>query len=292
MPNRRQIKFIQELPKNDNNAESRPTKMAAGCFATGATLLVVPLCALLVIGPLFILPMWQGTQSARQPTIFDRAIAQLVGVSPTPTLSGVPIKLITTTPSVVATANNSATASANAPAPVTVAPTIVPSTTPQPSATPMPTATAELTPNPQPTLRPTLTRGPLTSARVVAVVNGDTIDVMISNTRWRVKYVGLSAPTGTQCFAANATNLNRQLVNGQTINLEQVGNNADAAGNLLRLVYLSNNKLVNEELLSRGAARVQTAALSDTLTARLTTAQQTAVTARAGLWAACGQARP
>nr|MCW1970437.1 thermonuclease family protein [Anaerolineae bacterium] len=133
---------------------------------------------------------------------------------------------------------------------------------------------------------------PLTTARVVAVVNGDTIDVMIGNTRRRVKYMGLSAPIGTQCFAVGATNLNRQLVNGQTVTLEQVGINADAAGNLPRLVYLSNNKLVNEELLSRGAARVQSAALSDTLANQLTKAQQAAVTARAGLWAACGQTRP
>nr|MCW1969361.1 hypothetical protein [Anaerolineae bacterium] len=98
MPNRRPNKFIQALPQNNENAEDRPTKVAAGCAATGAALLAVPLCALLIIGPLFILPMWQGTQSARQPTLFDRALGQLMGVSPTPTLVGVPIKLITPAP--------------------------------------------------------------------------------------------------------------------------------------------------------------------------------------------------
>lgn len=168
--------------------------------------------------------------------------------------------------------------------------TMIATATPSPAATPSPIPT--VAPTAAPTIAPTATRGPLTTAKVVAIVNGDTIDVTIGTTRRRVRYLGISAPTGTQCYAANATTLNRQLVTGQTVTLEQSTTNTDSAGNLLRLVYLSNNKLINEELLSKGAARIQPASLNTTLTERLTTAQKNAVNARAGLWSACAQTRP
>jgi len=276
MPNRRP--FIQEQKHGHPNNEEQPSKLAAGCAATGAAFVIVPLCALLIIGPLFILPMLRGTQSARPNTALDNVINQIMGGIPTPTLVGVPITLIkaTSTPPMPTTLSSPTT--------------IVATATTSPAATPSPIPT--VAPPLAPTIAPTATRGPLTTAKVAAVVNGDTIDVTIGTTRRRVRYLGISAPTGTQCYAANATTLNRQLVTGQTITLEQSTTNTDSAGNLLRLVYLSNNKLINEELLSKGAARIQPASLNTTLTERLTAAQQTAVSARAGLWSACPQTRP
>ena len=283
MPNRRP--FIQEQKHGHLNNEEQPSKLAAGCAATGAAFVIVPLCALLVIGPLFILPMVRGTQSARPNTALDNVINQIMGSAPTPTLAGVPITLIKTT--LTLTPNVSITPMPTAqPSPTTM----IATATPSPAATPSPIPT--VAPTAAPTIAPTATRGPLTTAKVAAVVNGDTIDVTIGTTRRRVRYLGISAPTGTQCYAANATTLNRQLVTGQTVTLEQSTTNTDSAGNLLRLVYLSNNKLINEELLSKGAARIQPASLNTTLTERLTTAQKNAVNARAGLWSACAQTRP
>ena len=283
MPNRRP--FIQEQKHSHPNNKAQPSKLAAGCAAAGAAFVIVPLCALLIIGPLFILPMLRGTQSARPNTALDNVINRIMGGTPTPTLAEVPITLIKATSTLPYNANTTSMLTAQ-PSPTTITATA----TTSPAATPLPTPT--VAPTAAPTTAPTATRGPLTIAKVAAVVNGDTIDVTIGTTRRRLRYLGISAPTGTQCYAANATTLNRQMVTGQTVTLEQSTTNTDSAGNLLRLVYLSNNKLINEELLSKGAARIQPTALNTTLTERLTAAQQTAVSARAGLWSACAQTRP
>jgi micrococcal nuclease len=297
---------MQPRLSSNPNPDEKTRKFFAGCAAFGSAFLVIPLCAMLVIGPLFILPMLRGTQSARPKTELDRFIESMIPVSPSSTsttvpFSGVPIANITPVVTTIATpivtavrVENSAT-----PSVITVYPTatstmvattqkqtVESTSTPQATPTALPTST----PQPRPTVTPTA--APRVLARVTTVINGETIEVLIGNTKRRVRYIGITAPTGRQCYAASATSANRTLVNGQTVSLQALNQNTDSAGNLLRLVYLNNGKLINEELLTRGAARVQSASLNNDLVVRFTNAQQKAVTARTGLWSACAQSRP
>jgi micrococcal nuclease len=59
---------------------------------------------------------------------------------------------------------------------------------------------------------------------VVAVIDGDTVDVVIvDGTRYRVRYIGIDTPetraprVGVQCWGAEASARNRELVLGQVV---------------------------------------------------------------------------
>jgi endonuclease YncB( thermonuclease family) len=91
------------------------------------------------------------------------------------------------------------------------------------------------------------------SARVVGVIDGDTIDVSINGTEYRVRYVGVNTPErGESCYQ-EAVDANRNLVNGQTVTLVRDTSDTDRYDRLLRYIYVGNT-LVNEELVRNGYA--------------------------------------
>ena len=92
-------------------------------------------------------------------------------------------------------------------------------------------------------------------ARVVQVIDGDTIDVDIAGEEFRVRYVGVNTPERDQVCYAEAVRANRALVEDQTVTLVVDTNDTDQYGRLLRYIYIGET-LVNETLILDGWAEV------------------------------------
>jgi micrococcal nuclease len=133
---------------------------------------------------------------------------------------------------------------------------------------------------PTPTAGPTRTVG---AARVVAVVNANTIDVETDGVIHRVTYIGADVPHPTEPLYAEALAAHRALVEGHDVWLEQGANDTDAQGWFLRYVYVG-DVMVNQELIRQGYARADIDT-SDTLHRDVfISAQSEAQTSRTGLW--------
>jgi endonuclease YncB( thermonuclease family) len=132
-----------------------------------------------------------------------------------------------------------------------------PSNTPKPSSTKKPTDT----PIPTDTLTPTPERTP---ARVIEVVDGDTIHVEIDGETYSVRYIGIDCPETVHptepvgWMGPEASEANRNLVAGETVYLEKDVSETDKYGRLLRYVYLDDGTFVNAELVRLGYAQVST----------------------------------
>jgi len=94
---------------------------------------------------------------------------------------------------------------------------------------------------------------------VTRVIDGDTIEVDIDGTIYKVRYIGLDAPElddkrPEYCtLAQEATRYNRQLVAGKTVRLEKDISETDKYERLLRYVYVD-GIFVNAELVRQGLA--------------------------------------
>jgi micrococcal nuclease len=126
-------------------------------------------------------------------------------------------------------------------------------TTPEPSVSPTPLLQS---PTPTSTPPPLIHYDPqsLQQARVVTVIDGDTIDVLIDGEPQRVRYYGIDAPEeGEKCYE-EATERNRELV-GTTVRLEPDARDKDEYGRLLRYVFTNEGVSVDATLVSEGLAR-------------------------------------
>jgi endonuclease YncB( thermonuclease family) len=93
----------------------------------------------------------------------------------------------------------------------------------------------------------------LQSARVVHVVDGDTIDVEIDGQKERVRYYGIDTPErGDACFS-EATARNDELIDGSVLLLPDA-RNRDRYGRLLRYIFDANGNSVDERLIAEGLA--------------------------------------
>ncbi len=91
------------------------------------------------------------------------------------------------------------------------------------------------------------------SARVVRVIDGDTIDVNLGGTEYRVRYVGMNTPERDEVCYREAVDANRRLVEGQTVTLVRDTSNTDRYDRLLRYIYVGNT-FVNQALVEQGYA--------------------------------------
>ncbi len=91
------------------------------------------------------------------------------------------------------------------------------------------------------------------TARVVNVVDGDTIDVELKGRVYRVRYIGIDAPERGEPLYEEATQANADLVAGRSVSLEADVREEDRFGRLLRYVHVG-EIMVNEELVRRGLA--------------------------------------
>jgi micrococcal nuclease len=106
-------------------------------------------------------------------------------------------------------------------------------------------------------------RASLTPATVTRVVDGDTIRVEMDGEEFRVRYIGIDTPETVdprrpvQCFGHDASERNRQLVEGKIVGLEKDVSDTDAFGRLLRYVWVG-DQMTNAALVEEGFALAST----------------------------------
>ena len=88
---------------------------------------------------------------------------------------------------------------------------------------------------------------------VYRVIDGDTIDVLMDGTTYRVRYVGVNTPERDETCYSSATQANAGMVEGQTVRMVADESDTDRFGRLLRYIYVGNT-FVNEELVKQGYA--------------------------------------
>jgi micrococcal nuclease len=136
-------------------------------------------------------------------------------------------------------------------------------------------------------------------ARVIRVIDGDTIEVEIEGQTFTVRYIGVDTPETVapgqpvECFGPQASARNKELVVGRTVELEKDVSETDRYGRLLRYVYVD-GRMVNELLVAEGFAQVSTYPPDVKYVDRFLEAQRRAREQALGLWGACatGEAGP
>lgn len=93
------------------------------------------------------------------------------------------------------------------------------------------------------------------TARVVRVIDGDTIDVEINGEEFRVRYIGVNTPERDEVCYAEAVRANRDLFQNTTVTLVKDTSDTDQYGRLLRYIYRGTS-MVNEALVRDGWAEV------------------------------------
>lgn len=127
------------------------------------------------------------------------------------------------------------------------------------------------------------------TALVARVIDGDTIELADGR---KLRYIGIDTPElgtrnqQTDCFASEAAEYNRQLVEGETVTLEVDVGQTDRYGRLLRYVWL-NEQMVNQVLVEQGYAYAVSYPPDVKYQDSLQAAQQEAQEQRAGLWGWC-----
>jgi len=174
-----------------------------------------------------------------------------------------------------------------APSPI---PTAVPTDTPLPARTSLPV--------PPPTLAPAVDSAalrslpgadcvppgrPVQSARLVRVLDGDTIEVEIEGRTYRVRYIGINAPERGQALYAEATAANRRLLGSGPLRLARDVSETDRYGRLLRYVF-AGEAFVNRALVEGGYAQVMTVPPDVSCAQTFRAAEREARSAGRGLW--------
>ena len=126
----------------------------------------------------------------------------------------------------------------------------------------------------------------MVNARVVDVLDGATIEVEIEGRIWLVRYLGVDIPRGGGLageIGEEASQFNRFLVSGKTVELERGAVEADAAGRLLRYVYVS-GQMANIALLTNGYATVAQLPEGFAYRSEFLAAEGNARSSRRGVW--------
>jgi micrococcal nuclease len=129
-------------------------------------------------------------------------------------------------------------------------------------------------------------------AKVVRVVDGDTIVASVDGEDEYVRYIGVDTPetvkpdTPVQCFGPRASDENHRLVEGRTVRLTFDREARDDYGRLLAYVH-AGGRFVNAELVRGGYARTLEIAPNTSHAAELQRLAAMAARAGRGLWGAC-----
>lgn len=124
------------------------------------------------------------------------------------------------------------------------------------------------------------------SMKVVRVIDGDTIELTDGR---RVRYIGVDTPEigdprrNIECFAKEAMEENKRLVEGKTVRLEKDVSETDRYGRLLRYVYIG-DVFVNAHLVRQGFARIDTVPPDVAHQQKFLQAEQEAREQGRGLW--------
>jgi micrococcal nuclease len=129
-------------------------------------------------------------------------------------------------------------------------------------------------------------------ARVVRVVDGDTIEARIGGDVEDVRLIGVDTPetvkpgTPVQCFGPRASSFTKHLLSGRTVRLSFGVERRDVYGRLLAYVRLG-RRFVEAMLVRRGLARTLTIPPNDRFAPLLGRLELRAARAGRGLWRAC-----
>ncbi len=126
---------------------------------------------------------------------------------------------------------------------------------------------------------------------IVSVVDGDTARALVDGREESVRYIGIDTPEvdpsiGVECFGAQASARNKQLVEDETVRLVYDAERRDRYGRLLAYVYVGET-FVNAELVRGGFATTLEIAPNDSKAGLFDRLQQEAANAGRGLWGAC-----
>jgi micrococcal nuclease len=117
-------------------------------------------------------------------------------------------------------------------------------------------------------------------ALVVRVIDGDTIELADGS---RVRYLGIDTPESGEYYASEATAENRELVEGNIVELQLGERDCDEYGRLLRYVYV-NGVFVNAELVAQGYAQAYIFDPDERYSQILVQLEQYAKMKERGLW--------
>ena len=172
----------------------------------------------------------------------------------------------------------------------TPTPTVIPTDTP--TATPTWIAVLlPIIPN-DPTLTPTPIAGiaciPQDTQRQVGVVtnviDGDTIEVQIDGTNYKVRYIGIDSPEADAPFGDSAKARNAELVSGKTVLLVKDVTETDVYDRLLRYVIVDSG-FINQVLVQEGFAVAKDYPPDTACSSELYAAQKVAQDNLLGVWA-------
>ena len=125
---------------------------------------------------------------------------------------------------------------------------------------------------------------------VTRIIDGDTIEIETGD---QVRYIGINTPETNhptkpvECFGKEATQINRELVEGKEVILVKDVNDRDIYNRLLRYVYLEDGTFVNLALVEEGYATSYTFPPDISHQADFLSAETTARNENAGLWGEC-----
>ena len=141
-----------------------------------------------------------------------------------------------------------------------------------------------------PAVKSNLTPEPADRFRVIRVIDGDTFEIEGGE---KVRYIGIDTPESVdprkpvQCFGAEASRRNKELVEGKVVSLERDLTDRDKYGRLLRYVW-ADSVFINLELVKQGYARAYSYPPDIKYQDHFTEAERTARADGLGLWGACG----
>jgi len=124
---------------------------------------------------------------------------------------------------------------------------------------------------------------------VTRVIDGDTIEIEGS---YKVRYIGIDTPEtvhpskSVECFGKEASNKNKELVEGKRVRLEKDVSEEDRYGRLLRYVWID-DIFVNDYLVRQGYAHVYTYPPDVKYDKQFKEAQEEARKNIRGLWKDC-----
>lgn len=137
------------------------------------------------------------------------------------------------------------------------------------------------------------------TAKVVKVVDGDTIEVSVNNKTYKVRFIGVNTPESTikhEPYGKEASNYTKKMLTGKTVYLQKDVSETDKYGRLLRYVWLSipkdntndkeiKEKMYNANLVLNGYAQVMTVPPDVKYSDKFVEYQKSAREGNKGLWA-------
>lgn len=137
----------------------------------------------------------------------------------------------------------------------------------------------------------------LETARVVEVIDGDTIEIESDGQRLRLRYIGIDTPETVdprkplQCFGEEASRENRRLLGGKIVSLQKDISETDKFGRLLRYVYLKLDDgsllFINDYLVRQGYAFASSFPPDVKYAQNFQEAERQAQENNQGLWSKC-----